>query len=186
MAKFKDELEFKITWHPFLLDPTLPKQGVNKLERYKSKFGEARVKQMIPHMQQVFEKEGLTVRYDGVIAQTVESHRLVDFVQSKYGPEVTDKLMDKLFAAYFDECKNISDLDVLVGIATSVGVDKEEIETYLKSGKDYDRILGEAMSWSRRGVNGVPFFIFNKKYSVSGAQDSELFAELIEEVSEKL
>lgn len=97
---------------------------------------------------------------DGVIAQTVDSHRLVDFVQSRYGPEKTDQLMESLFKAYFTECRNIADLKVLADVAENAGLERKEIEEYLESGKDYDRVLSEATGWSRKGVNGVPFFLF--------------------------
>lgn len=113
----------------------MPRQGVNKLERYKSKFGEARVKQMIPMMQQTFRNEGIEINYDGVIAQTVDSHRLVDYVQSRYGAEKTDQLMEALFKAYFTECLNIADIAVLVDVGEKVGLDRAEIKEFLESGK---------------------------------------------------
>jgi len=93
--------------------------------------------------------------------------------------------MEELFRNYFEEAKNIGDLAVLADAASKVGVDRTAAFEYLQSGKDHEETLNESLSWTRRGVRGVPYFIFEKKYAVSGAQEPELLVELIEELTEQ-
>ena len=101
------ELSYVVNWKPFFLDATLPKEGISKLERYKSKFGEARVTQMLPFMQETFRGEGIDgYSLEGKVANTLDSHRLMELAAQQGGAPLQDKLVERLFTAYFTQAPN--------------------------------------------------------------------------------
>ncbi|KXS20988.1 putative thioredoxin [Gonapodya prolifera JEL478] len=182
----RPEVQYNITWHPFQLDPTLPSEGISKRESYIRKFGKERIEKMIPQMQATGRADGVEFSYDGLIANTIDSHRLINYVQNKLqDKEKTNALMEELFKDYFERSKNIGDRNVLSDAASRVGLDRTQIMEYLSSDVDREQTITECSSWSRRGVTGVPYFLFEKKYALSGAQPPDLLAELIEEVLDK-
>ncbi|KAJ3047565.1 hypothetical protein HK097_011416 [Rhizophlyctis rosea] len=117
-------LDFQVNFKPFQLDATLPVEGKDKLAHYKSKFGAARMDQMIPFMEGIGKKEGITFSYGGVIANTINSHRLVALAEKK---GLQDQTVEELFKTYFEKNDNIGDLNVLADVGAKVGLDKEEV-----------------------------------------------------------
>lgn len=119
---------WKITWLPFNLDPTLTK-AISKRDMYNEKFGAARMEQMSRMMAQNFANTGAKYTMDGLRGPTVDSHRLVDYVQSKPDNSTqTEKVVMALFAAYFGDGRDISDVKTLVEIAGECGLDKSEVQ----------------------------------------------------------
>ncbi|KAJ3338140.1 hypothetical protein HDU93_009940 [Gonapodya sp. JEL0774] len=186
VAENGTEVKYSITWHPFQLDPTLPKEGIPKRENYYRKFGKERFEKMTTQMIATGRADGVEFTYDGLVASTIDSHRLISYVQNKLvDKEKTDALIEELFKNYFEQSKNIGDINVLADAALKVGLDRQTIHAYLSTDADRAQILAECNSWPRRGVTGVPYFIFDKKYALSGAQPPDLLVELIEELAEK-
>jgi len=180
MKKASAEFDFNVNWLPFFLDPTLPEEGVDKMERYRSKFG-PKADSMIANMMKVGEKEGIKFSYGGKIGNTLNSHRLVTYA-GKFGK--ADQMVNSLFRAYFEQEKNISSIEVLVNAATEVGFDSEEITEYLRNGKDKQETIQEVERVQQDfGVTGVPFFVFNNKFSVSGAQEPNTFYDIFKKLS---
>ncbi|KAJ3134369.1 hypothetical protein HK100_003629 [Physocladia obscura] len=180
--KGPENVAFKVNYQPFLLDPTLSKTGKNKLEHYKSKFGEARTAQMIPYMQQVGAKEGISFSYGGMLGNSLDSHRLVKYAGT-LSHDAQDQVINALYRSYFEEEKNIGDVEVLVEAGRAGGVNEDVVRNEIFGG---DLLLQEtqvAVGNAREsGINGVPHFVIEEKVQVSGAQDSDAFVQYFEQV----
>lgn len=179
IRKFQGQKSFEVRWHPFFLNPDASKEGVNKVEMYNQKFGEQRVKQMIPMMTETFAKEGLKYSMEGQTGSTLNSHRLIALA-GQQGLDKQDKVVEALFRAYFTEGQFINDKQVLLKAAQQASVSgAEELlndEDELKS-----EVLHEVKTLAK-GVTGVPFFIIDGKHSLSGAQESETFVKMFEKL----
>ncbi|KAI8613959.1 thioredoxin-like protein [Chytriomyces sp. MP71] len=166
------DVQFALSYEPFQLNPSLPKQGMNKLESYKAKFGEARTQQMIPYMQKVGAAEGIQFSYGGLIGNSLDSHRLVRFA-SETGKQ--NEVINALYRAYFEEEKNIGDNDVLVKVATDAGLDGAKTRAVLEGDYLLDETKKAVVAVHARGINGVPHFIIDNKFEISGGQDPATF-----------
>ena len=173
------DMQFKITWHPFYLDPTV-KATEDKRARYERKFGKARFQAMIPHMEMVGAGEGITFKYGGKIGNTRDSHRVIAEAGSK-GQEVQDKTVNALFHAYFEVNEDISDREVLarIGAETGVFASKEEGIEFLKSDKRGKEVDNEVLLYQYgRGISGVPHFIIDGpstlKFTTNGPDEAEI------------
>lgn len=172
--QFKD-VNFNVLWRPFQLNATAPKgKGVNKMEMYLEKFGKSRMDTMLPQMKETGLKEGINFSYGGYTGNTFDSHRLIWKAKEVGGIDLQDKVVESLFKAYFEEEKSMGDLSVLIDCANRVEgmMDDVSVKKFLEqSNNGKNETLKELEEYRRvYGVSGVPFFIFNEKYSLSGAQ----------------
>lgn len=184
MTKTKDrfpDAKFDVRWRPYELNSALPKgAGVNKMEMYKQKFGEARIQPMIDRMAKVARDVGIEMSYGGNVGNTFDSHRLVWYAFEVGGAELQDKVINSIFQAYFEEEKCLSDHDVLKDCAERASLDAADLLSNSELGLKETR--KEMSEFARMNRGGVPLFILNRKYSVSGAQESDVFIELFEDL----
>ncbi|KXS18916.1 thioredoxin-like protein [Gonapodya prolifera JEL478] len=181
-----DDVGYNITWHPYQLDPGLPKEGIPKLQYYEQKFGKEAAKRMPARMIATGQEDGVQFKYDGaIVANTLDSHRLINYVQKRGDAQKTNELVEELFTGHFENAKHIGDHGALADVAAKVGFNRSEVLAYLASDAGREEVVSEISSLSRRGIRGVPHITFEKKYVVSGAQPPEVFAELIGEILEK-
>ncbi|CAM6086668.1 unnamed protein product [Calypogeia fissa] len=172
MEQVKDKYDFEVKWHPFFLNPNAPKEGVPKLDFYKKKFGDARIAPILDRVSKVFADLGLKFSAGGKIGNTLDSHRLLELA-GRQGLDVQNKLVEELFINYFTQEKYIGDKKVLVAAAEKAGVKgaKEFLDDPNAGLKEvHDEIKAYA-----RGVTGVPHFMINGHYQLSGAQPPEQF-----------
>lgn len=172
---FKNDI--KVEWKSFQLDPSLdPKETKTTFEYFKEKkgFPEAQAQQMIGNVTQMGKDAGIDFHFDkALITNTFSAHKLLHLAK-KYNK--ANEMEEALFIAHFIDGKNVGDLETLVSLADSLGINKEEAEKVLTSDEfDYD-VNQDILEARNNGVTGVPFFILNGKYAVSGAQPVELFA----------
>jgi predicted DsbA family dithiol-disulfide isomerase len=175
-------LEFDVRWRPYQLAPDAPRGvGVNKLEHYRKKFGSERVSAMIPRMIATGKSEGIAFSYGGSIGNTLDSHRLAYQAREEGGSALQDAVMELLFEAYFEQEKSMGDPEVLAGVAEKAGM-----ATGAKVLEDptfrEDEVRAEMASFGRH-VRGVPFFIIDEQYALSGAQEAATFLEVFEKVA---
>ncbi|KVI08972.1 DSBA-like thioredoxin domain-containing protein [Cynara cardunculus var. scolymus] len=111
VALSKDQYNFEIKWHPFLLNPSAPKEGINKKDYYRSKFG-SRADQMHARMSEVFKGHGLEYDLSGLTGSSLDSHRLILFA-GKQGSDKQHTLVEELFNGYFTQGKFIGDRAIL-------------------------------------------------------------------------
>jgi predicted DsbA family dithiol-disulfide isomerase len=108
MEQVKDQYEFEVRWHPFQLNPKAPKVGVEKLEFYKKKFGDARIAPILDRISKVFADLGMKFSAGGKIGNTFDSHRLLELA-GRQDLGVQNKLAEELFVNYFTQEKYIGD-----------------------------------------------------------------------------
>ena len=169
----------QVRWHPFQLNPQLPRSGVPRAEYIATKFGgPQRAKEIYARVANAGARAGIAFDFDRIAVQpnTLNAHRLIHHA----GPSGRqDAMAEALFRAYFLEGTDLSRDDTLADVAARAGFDRNEISAYLS--RDEDKALIEDQDQHARslGVEGVPFFIFNRRYSVSGAQPPEAILDVM-------
>jgi predicted DsbA family dithiol-disulfide isomerase len=171
-------LDPTIFWHPFQLNPDMPREGMDRALYLEMKFGgTARAKDVYRTVAEAADGELLDFDLEkiGRTPNTLDSHRLIHFSETR-GRQ--GQVVEALFSAYFRDGNNIGDIESLSEIAESAGLGRAEVHAYLTSDADVELIRERDQSARTMGVNGVPCFIINGKFAVSGAQDPEVFLQV--------
>jgi predicted DsbA family dithiol-disulfide isomerase len=182
LNKFSEKSSVETVWRSFQLDPTLPKNGSSETTysylAEKKGFSEEQARQMTDSVAQRAAESGLKLHFEkAVVANTFDAHRLSHFAQRQ---GLGNEIEEQLFSAHFSGGENIADNDVLVKLGQSIGLNGEEISEMLQSTEFSNEVNADIREASVLGVRGVPFFVFNRKYAVSGAQPSEVFLQTLE------
>src|SRR4051794_36222647 len=182
--KAKDKVE--IEWKSFQLDPDMeyvPGQSVHEYLGKRKGASAVEGKRMNDAMAAMAKEVGLEYNFDkAIINNTFQAHRLLHFAKEK---GVQTEMKERLVRAYYTEGKDIGDIETLAQLGEEVGLQPEDIRTVLQSDKYTQDVLIDQYKAQQVGANGVPFYVFNNKYAVSGAQPSELFAQVLEKVWEE-
>ncbi|MFE8697262.1 DsbA family oxidoreductase [Cytobacillus sp. FJAT-53684] len=187
LALFPHKDQVQIEFKSFELDPHSPKySGKNIHEALAAKYGMSveQAKKTNEGVGQHAAAVGLTFNFDGMKpTNTFDAHRLAKYAKAN-GKETI--LTEKLLHAYFTESKEISDHDTLVDIAVEAGLDRQGALTILQDENAFanDVRIDEAIA-QQYGISGVPYFIINQKYAISGAQPPETFANALQKVWEE-
>jgi predicted DsbA family dithiol-disulfide isomerase len=171
-----------VRWLPFQLNPDLPESGIPRAEYVARKFG-ARGPGVYSRVAAVGSQLGIPFAFDNIKVQpnTVKAHRLLHFAE-RAGRQ--DELAEELFRAYFIEGANLTDASTLADIAERAGIERAAASGFL-AGEEGRELVERADAETRAaGIGGVPFFIFNRKIGVSGAQDAEVLLEAMEQAIE--
>ena len=180
----RPDIEFDVRWRPFRLDPTVPPQGIERKAYLKAKFGDGpEVAERGQAIQILGEREGIAFAFDRITRtpNTTDSHRLIRWAGTI---GVQDTVVEELFAAYFEQGRDIGDVGVLEWVAAQAGMDVDLVHDLLGQDADRDLVAREDELAHRMGIKGVPAFIFANKYLRSGAQDTEAFLRVIEKIEE--
>ncbi|KAL1634480.1 hypothetical protein SLS58_010633 [Diplodia intermedia] len=172
---------FSTTWHPFYLDPTAPVPGEDKQQRYARRFGAARTAAMQARLAQLGAAEGIRFAFGGRTGNTRDSHRLIQ-LGKQTSSSLQTRVVEELFAAYFERERDITDRGVLREAGVRAGLDGGVVERWLAEGKGGDEVDGEVEEARRRFVQGVPHFTVNGRWEVGGAEDAEAFLGVFAEV----
>lgn len=176
-------------WRPFYLDPTAPKEGASKMDHLIKKFGKARFDSIVPMMAQVGKScdPPIAFKHGGKTGSTTDSHRLAEWAFKKGGAALQDKLMEEMFKDYFEQERFLGDADVLAAAAARAGVSNEaEARAFLASSDLREEVERDIRAFQAKyRISGVPFFIIDGKYGISGAQEAESFVEIFEELASK-
>nr|WP_145549594.1 DsbA family oxidoreductase [Variovorax boronicumulans] len=162
----------QITWHPFQLNPDLPAEGIDRKAYLEEKFGgPERAAAIYERVRAAGRTAGLALDIDGITRQpnTRLAHALIDFAQ-RSGADATD-VKERLLRAYFIENRFVGDAEVLAAIAAEAGLDAAAARAHLADPEALAVIDAADQQARQMGVSGVPFFIFNRKLAVSGAQE---------------
>lgn len=176
----RPDVRADIHWRPFLLNPDLPPEGIDRQLYLDRKFGgAARVQRVHAAVTAAGHAEGVDFRFDLITRtpNTLNSHRLIRHAAA-IGLE--GAVVEALYQGYFLQGLDIGDLDTLVGIAAQVGLDWSEARDFLYSEKDTATVLTENARAHRLGVNGVPCLIIDGAYALAGAQEPEILLRLID------
>src|SRR5690349_7266418 len=171
LERFPHSDKVEVVWHSFQLDPELKTQpGVHVydyLARVKGITRDQAVR-MHQHVKQSAREVGLEFNFDSaIVANSFNGHRLIQLAKSK---GLGDAAEEQLFKAHFIEGKNIDDIATLKEIGTAVGLSPDELSELLASDQYSAEVREDEMKAHAIGIRGVPFFILNDKYAVSGAQ----------------
>lgn len=174
---------FEIRWHPFQLNPDMPAEGMERAEYMALKFGDAQgILAAHRPVIEAAEDAGVTLDLPAITRtpSTLDAHRLIHWAGLE-GRQ--NAIVAALFRAYFREGRDIGDRDTLLELARQSGLDIALIERLL--GTDADQsLIREADRMARaRGISGVPFFIIDGKYAVSGAQPVQVWHNVIDELT---
>ncbi|MBD2756501.1 DsbA family oxidoreductase [Spirosoma validum] len=176
LAQFSDRDEIDIVWKSFQLDPnqpTVPNKTVQQYLAERKGMSVQQAQQMTDHVTNVAKQAGLTFHFDkAVTANSFDAHR-VSHLAKQNG--LQNELEEQLFAAYFTDGRNTADHATLVQLGTDIGLDANEVKTVLQSDQYANDVQADIYEARQLGVQGVPFFVFNRKYAVSGAQESQTF-----------
>ncbi len=183
LERFEHRDEVEVTWRSFQLDPSLkadPGQSVHEYLAKRKGMPMEAVRRMHERLITAAAEVGLRYDFDKtVIANTFDAHRLTHLARSR---GLQALLEERLFAAYFTEGRNIGDRETLASLAAEVGLDREEARKALTEGRYAEEVRSEAAEAQSLGADGVPFFVFDRAYAVAGAQDSDLFLEVLQKV----
>ncbi len=177
---------FTVEWHPFQLNPDMPKGGMDRREYLETKFGgkEGAIQAYAPVVEHA-EAAGLTINFEGIqrTPNTLDAHRVLHWAGLE-GRQTPMKLA--LFRAYFQEGKDIGDPVVLAELAASVGLDRAMIETLLSGESDAKDIADRDAHARARGVSGVPTFVIAGQHVLRGAQPTDLWIQVIDDIAAQL
>lgn len=183
LAGFPHEVE--VVFHSFLLDPSAPTEPTRTAQQMLAgKYGltEAQAAEQQARVIAVAAEEGMDWQrhVDSPFVGTVDAHRLLHLALAEGGPAVQASLKDALLHAYFGEARNVADHEVLREVAASVGLDASRVEEVLASEEYVDAVVADVDQARAYGATGVPFFVIDGRYGVSGAQPTELFTQALE------
>jgi predicted DsbA family dithiol-disulfide isomerase len=169
----------QVTWHPFQLNPGLPPEGMSRQDYVMQKFGTGGA-QKYERVKAVGQSVGLDMQFDKIVRQpnTLAAHSLI--AMAAPGP-AQDRVKETLLNAYFIDTLDLTDEKVLLDLAEKAGLDRAEAEKNLHSEEARQFINDQDEQARRMGVEGVPFFIFNKRVGLSGAHEPETLLGAIEE-----
>jgi predicted DsbA family dithiol-disulfide isomerase len=180
------DITANITWKPYQLEPNAPPEGFDAFDYLARKIGGAeRVRQSHEMLTQMGAEIGLPFAFEKTktFPNTLDAHRLLLWA-GRLDPATQDKVAHALFTANFVEGRNVGDHDVLAAIAAACGMDGDDIKRRLDTDEDRDTIRSEITTAQQMGVSGVPFFVIEGKYAISGAQGVEAFATALKQIAE--
>ena len=178
-ATLQDEVDLKVVFRPYQLDPTAPTDHtVPVIEAYAKKFGgEERAAEIIEHITSVAAGEGLEFRMDRALrANTLLAHRLLWLAEAT-GQQYA--LKERLLQAYFCDGLDVSNLDVLAACAHDVGVPHDRARDFLRSDDGTGEVQALLEAAAEAGITAVPTFVFNGRWMVPGAQDADTFINVV-------
>ncbi|WP_041740018.1 DsbA family oxidoreductase [Echinicola vietnamensis] len=181
LAEFPHKDDVEVVWKSFLLNPDMKTDLDKSIAQYLAETKGWTVEQAEEAGNQVTEmakEDGLEYHFDKVVvANGRVAHRLLQYAKTE---GKGDAMKERLFKAYFTEGAHTADPDTLVKLAVEVGLDASKARESLDS-KEFDLLVTQDIYESHQlGVRGVPFFVLNEKYGVSGAQPKETFAQALE------
>jgi predicted DsbA family dithiol-disulfide isomerase len=181
LREAEPDLPVAVRWHPFQLNPDLPREGVDRRGYLEAKFGgPARAQEIYARVSAAGATVGIPFAFDAIERQpnTLDAHRLIAWAQSRREGD-PDALVERLFRAYFLDGRFLGDRETLVAVAADAGYDADDARRFLASDELADAIAGADERARSLGVSGVPFFIFGGNTALSGAHEPETLLDAI-------
>jgi predicted DsbA family dithiol-disulfide isomerase len=184
LAEFEHADGVEVVWHSYQLDPGAPSEPTDSVAEHlgrKYGGGPAAGAQMIDRVEAVAAEEGLVYRLQQAQrANTVDAHRLLHLALEESGPGVQDQLKERLLASYFTEARNVADHEVLREVAAGAGLNASRVDEVLAGHEYAADVQADIDQANAYGAGGVPFFVIDHKYGVSGAQPAEVFGQVLQ------
>ncbi len=187
LEKFEEREKVDIEWHSFQLDPNLKTQPeVSNLDYFMQvkNVSKDQALQMFSGARKMATESGLNMDLENsVLANSFRAHQVIQLAKEK---DLGNEIEEALFKAHFLEKKNIDNENALIETAVSIGLEAGEVQEALKTEAYAYAVKQDEMQARNIGVSGVPFFVFNNKYAVSGAQPESTFLEILNKVQQEL
>ncbi|MGO9741182.1 MAG: DsbA family oxidoreductase [Roseiarcus sp.] len=170
------ERDAVVRWRPYQLDDTIPPQGLDRKAYMRAKFPDAaQLSQIHARLAALGGEVGLAFDFDAIrrSPNTLDAHRLLRWAGER---GAQNAVAERLFQAYFEQGLDIGDAATLAGLAGDCGLNADAVREKLAAGDDRAEVGAEIAHWRRAGVDGVPFFIFEGRLALAGAQSPETFA----------
>lgn len=176
--------DVEVVYRSFELDPSAPTPATERMDEVLArKYGGGldNARQMMGRVTEVAAEEGLEYHLDRTLrGNTVDAHRLLHLALAENGPAVQGELKESLMTAYFTRAEDITDHTVLREAATDAGLDRTRVDAVLASREYADAVRADVDQARAFGASGVPFFVVDRKYAVSGAQPVEVFTQVLD------
>ncbi|OCX63192.1 polyketide biosynthesis protein [Thioclava sp. SK-1] len=180
LAKRPDH-PFQLAWQPFQLNPTLPREGMSRADYLQAKFGQDGAVKMMTQILEITQEEG--IEFDPMSAlhqpNTLDAHRLVHWAGLE---ECATPVMMALLRAHWVEARDIGDGKTLTDIAAQAGMSREAVQRLLATDADRDTVLQRDAHARERGITAVPTYVIGNLHAVSGAQPTQLWLDVIDEL----
>lgn len=181
LAQFSDRKDLEVIWKSFQLDPSLPEIAQESFQDYLVKrkgMSLEQVNSMLSNVTMSAKQVGLDFHLDqSVIVNSIRAHQLIQFAKTK---SLGNEIEERLFQAFFTESKNIADIATLIQLGKEIGLDEAELKTIFTDEK-YLKLVQQDFEEARSlGISSVPFFVFDRKYAISGAQPVDVFLETLQ------
>ncbi|MEO9070950.1 MAG: DsbA family oxidoreductase [Ginsengibacter sp.] len=187
LEKFPHKDKVKVVWQSFELDPNMQTNtGISAIEHLSEAKGisKSQAEGMEEHVSTIAKEVGLDFNSKNtIVANSFNAHRLIQLAKTK---GLDNEVEEALFKAYFVEGKNIDDKETLLKTGVSIGLDESEVNEIFSSDAFTKEVRQDEMQAQSIGINGVPFFVLNNKYAVSGAQSPDTFLEVLEQTWEEM
>lgn len=178
LAQVKDRSDLRITWRPFQLNPTMPNEGMDRTVYLKAKFGSLDAfRGMEEHVRAAGHGEQISFAFEKIARtpNTFAAHRLIWYAAQQ---GCQDEMVDRLFKGYFEEGADFGSIPTLARLAAQAGL---TAEPFLRSDEGIAEVKADEAAGHRLGIRGVPYFVFNQVYGISGAQPAEVLAAAMEQ-----
>lgn len=173
----------RVTWRPFQLNPTMPKEGMDRTAYLEAKFGSLDAfRQMEEHVLAAGASERIAFAFEKIARtpNTFAAHRLI-WLGAREGRQ--NAVVDSLFQGYFEEGADIGSIPALVQLAVRAGLNEEIVERYLQSDEGTAEVKAEEAAGRKLGIRGVPYFVVGGTYAISGAQPVDVFVSALKRVA---
>jgi predicted DsbA family dithiol-disulfide isomerase len=178
-------VDARVRWSPFQLNPDMPREGRNRREYYHDKFGPDRYRDLRAHLDAAGADDGIVFcdAPDAVAPNTLSAHVLMHWATAADDVD-ENALAERLFRAHHVACENIGDPEVLVRIASESGLDADDVRARLAAREDEALVKERIVESAARGVTGVPFFVVDGRFAISGAQPVDVLAATLARISD--
>ncbi len=186
LSQFSDADNVEIEWKSFQLAPDMPSNNnQSAYDYFAEKYSVSKDESIKAHNQVAARAKGLGLDYNfekAITVNTAKAHQFIHFAK-EHGKQ--DEAKEMLFKSYFTDGKNLDDLETLLELAKKLSLNQEALKKALIDEKFKDAINADINEGRKLGVRGVPFFVFDRKYAISGAQESQAFLETLEKTFNK-
>ncbi len=176
LARFPEKENIHVVWRSFQLSPDMktdPTKNINQFLAEHKGINLQEAKRMNDYVTNMASEVGLIYHFENaIVANSFNAHRFTHFAKA-YGKQ--NEAEEKLFHAYFTDGKNTDDIQTLIQLCKEIELDAATLEKELESGMYVDEVRTDLAEANQLGIRGVPFFLFNQKLAISGAQDPDIF-----------
>ncbi len=175
----------EIHWNAFLLNPDIPSDGMDRRSYLRAKFGgESRAQRVYAAIARAGAAAGIEFNFDDIdwTPNTIDSHRVVDYAQ-RHGRG--GEAVEQIFRSYFQDARDIGRRSVLIDIGRQIGLDTDGLRSHLQDTSNIQSVLDHNARAHRLGISGVPAFIIDGQFSISGAQEPSILGRLLDIARER-